>query len=277
MSTTEALHLSPTRHQSSRRQARHRPGQALPLGLVKLSCLIDSKFLRPNPLRPRRAPATGSSTGLPRPRSTPLLELPQTGRRRNHHGHALPLPATSSTKLLGEVSCVAPASLRTDLPTPAGMKSGKPWTTHTAEDSAFATFETKHRPVLCHFNSPWCTRRPPRRPFHSPDRRYLLSRCRRPLAIVSHPIPRRNPALCTWNPDIENPIKFHDTWAQGPTPPPADNAFKSEWELFLKHVLQNDPFRWNLLAGAKGVQLGEKGVESWEKRAWVDVPPLNQS
>jgi hypothetical protein len=35
------------------------------------------------------------------------------------------------------------------------------------------------------------------------------------------------------------------------------------------------PFKWNLLEGIKGVQLAEKGLESWEKRKWVEVPELN--
>jgi hypothetical protein len=39
-------------------------------------------------------------------------------------------------------------------------------------------------------------------------------------------------------------------------------------------VVKNEPFPWNLLEGAKGVQLAEKGLESWQKRAWVTVPPL---
>jgi len=39
-------------------------------------------------------------------------------------------------------------------------------------------------------------------------------------------------------------------------------------------VVKEEPFRWNLLKGAKGVQLAEKAMESWRKRAWVDVPPL---
>jgi len=43
----------------------------------------------------------------------------------------------------------------------------------------------------------------------------------------------------------------------------------------LKHVVRGDPFPWDLLAGAKGVQLAEKGIESWQKRCWVDVPPLS--
>ena len=45
-------------------------------------------------------------------------------------------------------------------------------------------------------------------------------------------------------------------------------------ELFLKHVVMGDPFPWDLREGAKGVQLAELGLESWEKRAWVDVPEL---
>jgi predicted dehydrogenase len=53
-----------------------------------------------------------------------------------------------------------------------------------------------------------------------------------------------------------------------------DNAFKAQWELFLKHVAQDDPFQWDLLQGVKGVQLAEKGLESWSKRCWVDVPEI---
>jgi len=38
--------------------------------------------------------------------------------------------------------------------------------------------------------------------------------------------------------------------------------------------VKGDPFRWGLLEGAKGVQLAEKGLESWRKRAWVEIPEL---
>ena len=63
----------------------------------------------------------------------------------------------------------------------------------------------------------------------------------------------------------------------GPKPPrsrPMTTRFKIQWELFLKHVVKDTPFRWSLLEGAKGVQLAEKGLESWQKRAWLDLPPL---
>ena len=53
-----------------------------------------------------------------------------------------------------------------------------------------------------------------------------------------------------------------------------ENAFKIQWELFLKHVVKGDPFPWTLLEGAKGVQLAELGLKSWAERRWVDVPAL---
>jgi hypothetical protein len=53
-----------------------------------------------------------------------------------------------------------------------------------------------------------------------------------------------------------------------------DNAFKAEWELFLRHVVLDEPFPWNLKAGAKGVQLAELGYESWRKRQWLEVERL---
>ena len=43
---------------------------------------------------------------------------------------------------------------------------------------------------------------------------------------------------------------------------------------YLKHIVRNDPFPWDLKAGARGVQLAEKGLESWEKRTWVNLPEL---
>ncbi len=77
-----------------------------------------------------------------------------------------------------------------------------------------------------------------------------------------------------WNPDIPNSIDFYDNWERVPDYQPFDNAFKVQWELFLRHVVLDEPFRWGLLEGAKGVQLAEKGLESWAKRAWVNVPEL---
>ena len=52
------------------------------------------------------------------------------------------------------------------------------------------------------------------------------------------------------------------------------NAFKIQWELFLRHVVLNEPFPFDLMEGAKGVQLAEAAIESWQQRRWVDIEEL---
>jgi hypothetical protein len=77
-----------------------------------------------------------------------------------------------------------------------------------------------------------------------------------------------------WNPDIPSPIDYYEDWAVVPTRDPMKNAFRAQWELFLKHVVDDEPFPWNLLEGAKGVQLAELGEESDRERRFVEVTPL---
>ena len=77
-----------------------------------------------------------------------------------------------------------------------------------------------------------------------------------------------------WNPDIPQPIPFFEGWSRVPEQEVYENAFKAQWELFLKHVVRDDPFPWNLKEGAKGVQLAEMGLESWARKAWVDIEEI---
>jgi predicted dehydrogenase len=142
----------------------------------------------------------------------------------------------------------------------------------TADDSAYATFELANG-VVCHFNSSWCVR------VRRDDLLTLtvdgtggsavagLRRCRiQPASATPRPV---------WNPDIDQPIDFLGGWTEVPDTTVYDNAFKVQWELFLRHVvLEDEPFRWTLLEGAKGVQLAECGIDSWKRRAWVELPEL---
>ncbi len=73
---------------------------------------------------------------------------------------------------------------------------------------------------------------------------------------------------------MDQPINFFDDWNQVPDQEIYDNAFKVQWEMFLKHVVLDTPFRWDLLEGAKGVQLAEVGLKSWSERRWLDIPEL---
>lgn len=141
----------------------------------------------------------------------------------------------------------------------------------TADDAAFATFELEGG-IIAHFNSSWVTR------------------VRRDDLLTIHVDGIKGSAVAglrecwtqhygntpkpTWNPDIDQPINFYEGWSKMPEQESFDNAFKAEWELFLKHVVKDEPFRWTLLEGVKGVQLAEKGLESWKKKCWVDVPEI---
>ena len=141
----------------------------------------------------------------------------------------------------------------------------------TAEDAAYGTFELKNG-IICQFNSSWAVR------VRRDDLLTIqvdgtkgsavagLRECRiQGEAMTPKPV---------WNPDVSSPIDYFEDWALMPTRDLPDNAFKVQWEKFLLHVAQDDPFPWTLLEGAKGVQLAELGLESWKQRRWVDVPEL---
>lgn len=141
----------------------------------------------------------------------------------------------------------------------------------TADDSAYATFELEGG-VVAHFNSSWTVR------VRRDDLLTLQVDGEKGSAVaglrdcyIQH---YGNTPKPVWNPDVPQPINFYDDWALVPEQEPYDNAFKAQWELFLKHVVLDTPFKYDLLEGAKGVQLAEKGLESWAKRAWVDVEDL---
>ena len=51
-----------------------------------------------------------------------------------------------------------------------------------------------------------------------------------------------------------------------------DNGFKVQWEMFIRHVCEDAPYKYTLLEGAKGVQLVECALQSWKERRWIDVP-----
>jgi predicted dehydrogenase len=141
----------------------------------------------------------------------------------------------------------------------------------TADDSAYGTFELEGG-VIAHFNSSWVVR------VRRDDLLTVQVDGTRGTAVAGLRECRIQPYGATprpvWNPDVDNTHSFFDDWQVMPNQRVYENAFKVQWELFLRHVALDEPFRWGLLEGAKGVQLAELGYDSSEKRCWVDVPPL---
>jgi len=140
----------------------------------------------------------------------------------------------------------------------------------TADDAAYATFRLAGD-VIAHFNSSWTVR------VRRDDLLTLqvdgtkgsaVAGLRRCLFQSYGKTPKP-----VWNPDIPQPIDFYAGWDEVPDAG-YDNAFKVQWELFLRHVAGEIPFRWGLLEGAKGVQLAELGLKSWKQRKWIDIPKL---
>ena len=141
----------------------------------------------------------------------------------------------------------------------------------TADDAAYATFELEGG-IIAHFNSSWVTR------VRRDDLLTIQVDGTHGSAVaglrdcyVQHYGHTPKPV---WNPDIDQPVKFFEGWAKVPEQEVYDNAFKAQWELFLRHIVQDTPFPWDMKEGAKGVQLAEKGLESWAKRCWVNIEAL---
>jgi hypothetical protein len=74
-----------------------------------------------------------------------------------------------------------------------------------------------------------------------------------------------------WNPDIEQPINFYDSWQRLPNAVEYDNAFKIQWELFIRHCVSDEPFPWDLRSAAAGVCLAEAGNRSAQQQRWVTL------
>ncbi|KQV12416.1 MULTISPECIES: Gfo/Idh/MocA family protein [unclassified Kitasatospora] len=149
-------------------------------------------------------------------------------------------------------------------------EQGKPYPA-TADDAAYGIFELDGG-ITAQINSSWAVR---------VDRDELvefqvdgtegsavagLRNCRfQHRAATPKPV---------WNPDLPVTESFRDQWQQVPDNGEFDNGFKVQWELFLRHVVTGSEYRWDLLEGAKGVQLAELGLRSAAEGRRLGVPEL---
>lgn len=149
-------------------------------------------------------------------------------------------------------------------------ESGSPYLV-TADDAAYATFELAEG-VIVQMNSSWCVRvyRDDLLAIQVDGTEGSAVAGLRDVVVQS----RRDTPRAIWNPDIENPLDYRSTWTKVSSGRPDKNAFKAQWELFLRHVACDEPFPWDFVEGAKGIQLAELALESARTRCWAEIPAL---
>jgi predicted dehydrogenase len=146
--------------------------------------------------------------------------------------------------------------------------------TATADDAAYGIFELDGADgrVIAQINSSWAVRvfRDELVEFQVDGTEGSavagLRRCR-----VQHRSMTPKPV---WNPDVANPLDFRAQWAEVPDNETFDNGFKTQWEQFLRHVVHGDPWSYDFLSAARGVQLAELGLRSAADGVRLTVPEL---
>ena len=135
---------------------------------------------------------------------------------------------------------------------------GEPYTA-TADDAAYGIFELEGG-VVAQINSSWAVR---------VDRHELvefqvdgthgsavagLFNCRiQPRNATPKPV---------WNPDVPDTHDYLGDWLAVPDNDLFENGFKTQWEQFIRHVVEDAPHPYDFRSGARGVRLAEAGLES---------------
>ncbi|WP_205324256.1 Gfo/Idh/MocA family protein [Glycomyces sp. YM15] len=147
---------------------------------------------------------------------------------------------------------------------------GNPYTA-TADDAAYALFELEDGTVV-QMNSSWATRvdREELVEFHVDGTEgSAIAGLRK--ARAQHRVHTPKPV---WNPDIDQPIPFRQQWQEVPDNEVFDNGFKIQWEEFLRHVVDDEPWHHDFLAAARGVQLAEAGYRSAREGRRIELEDL---
>jgi predicted dehydrogenase len=171
--------------------------------------------------------------------------------------------------LFGEVKAVSCLGT-TDIPERVD-EDGKRYKA-TTDDAAYATFQLEGG-VIAQMNMSWVTR-----VYRDDLVTFQVDGTLGSAVAGLHDCmiqPRNATPRPVWNPDQRQTIDFRKTWMPMPDNTVYDNGFKTQWEMFIRHVVEDTPYSHTLIEGAKGVQLVECALQSWKERRWIDVPKLS--
>jgi predicted dehydrogenase len=141
----------------------------------------------------------------------------------------------------------------------------------TADDAAYATFEVGDG-IVAQINSSWCVR------VRRDELIELQIDGTAGSAVAGlhqcQAQSQANTPVPTWDPDVPTTERFRDQWLEVPAYGPTTNAFRAQWELFIRHLYLGEPFPYDFRAGARGVQLAEAALRSSAegRRVEIEVP-----
>ena len=139
----------------------------------------------------------------------------------------------------------------------------------TADDAAYAIFELAGG-IVAQLNSSWCVR------VHRGELLELQVDGIEGSAVaglrdcaVQH---RSFSPRPVWSPDIPNTHGFLGQWQPSALDGEPGNAFRMEWEMFVRHVAEGAPFPHDLHSGARGVRVAELALRSSAEGRRIEVP-----
>ena len=168
--------------------------------------------------------------------------------------------------LFGRVESVY-ARTATHIPTRVG-EDGEAYSA-TADDAAYGVFDLAGG-IVAQVNSSWVVR---------VDRKELVefqvdgTLGSAVVGLFGAKIqPRNATPRPTWNPDLAETHDYTADWLEVPTNDVFENGFKTQWQQFLLHVIEDAPHPYDFTAGARGVLLAEAGLESNATGRRIDLP-----
>ncbi len=147
---------------------------------------------------------------------------------------------------------------------------GKPYAA-TADDAAYAVFELDGG-VIVQLNSSWTVR------VNRDELVEFQVDGTNGSAVVglfgAKVQPREATPKPVWNPDLADEHVYDFDWIDMPDNAEFANGFKQQWEEYLISYVQGTDYPYDLLAGARGVQLAQVGLQSSAEGRKIALPEL---